>query len=69
MSEITNTANIQELKLLLIICGSVISFLVLIIGYFITTGISKSAKSLESMASDISEIKLTVMHVDTKHDG
>lgn len=68
MNEIVNNASLHELKILLVICGSVISLLVLIIGYFITTGISKSAKSLESMAADIGQIKVTVMHVDTKHN-
>jgi len=68
MNEIINNANIQELKFLVVICGCVISFLLMIVGFFITRGISKSAKSLESMANDIGQIKLTVMHVDTKHN-
>lgn len=53
---------------MLVVCGSIISILLSIVGYFITKGITKSAKSLESMADDIGQIKLTVMHVDTKHD-
>ena len=63
-----NSANVHELKLILIVCASVISFLLTLVGVFITKGISKSAKSLESMANDIGQIKLMVMRVETKHD-
>lgn len=68
MNEIINNSNVQELKLMLLICGSAISLLLTVLGFFIVSAIRKSTAALESMASDIGEIKLTVMHVDTKHD-
>lgn len=68
MKEIVDNADIHELKIILSICGLIIGLLVSVVGFFIIKGISKSAKSLESMAGDIGQIKLTVMRVETKHD-
>lgn len=67
MNDLIQNSNIQELKILLIICGSIITLLLAVVGFFITRAITKSAVSLESMASDINEIKITVMRVDTQH--
>lgn len=69
MNEIVNTANLQELKILLIISVSIIGILLVIVGFFVTRGITQIANSSKSMARDINEIKITVMHVDTKHNA